>query len=93
MKRTVSGKRNSRSNASSIRQASAQIQFAICITDCEPDLELRNVYKALPDESAARNNYLRIVDESGEDYLYPASYFVVVDLPQEAAVALHGKPE
>jgi hypothetical protein len=69
-----------------------KIRLAVCITDSEPDLELRKVYQVLPDESAAKNNYLRIVDESGEDYLYPASYFVFIDLPQKAERALRGNP-
>ncbi|PYV08197.1 MAG: hypothetical protein DMG23_14180 [Acidobacteria bacterium] len=60
----------------------------MCITDSAPDLEPRKVYKVVPDESAAKSNYLRIVDESGEDYLYPANYFVKVDLPKGAKRAL-----
>jgi len=64
-------------------------RFALCIRndDCE-DLERRKVYRVLTDEDAAREGYMRVVDESGEDYLYPASYFVVVELPQEARDAL-----
>lgn len=69
-----------------------KIRFAVCITDSEPDLELRKVYQVLPDESAAKNNYLGIADESGEGYLYPASYFVLIELPQEAEHALRGAP-
>jgi hypothetical protein len=65
-----------------------QLQFAICITDSEPDLERRKVYQVLPDALAARNDYLRIVDESGEDYLYPASYFVFIRVPKQAEIAL-----
>jgi hypothetical protein len=60
-------------------------RFALCITDVEPDLELRKVYEVLPDSSAAKDNYLRVVDESGEDYLYPGEYFVPVELPRKAA--------
>jgi hypothetical protein len=54
--------------------------FAICINDggYVDDLKVRTVYQALPDASAARSNYLRIIDETGEDYLYPAAYFVSV---------------
>jgi hypothetical protein len=44
-------------------------------------LERRKVYQVLPDDKAADAGYLRIVDESGEDYLYPESYFVSVELP------------
>jgi hypothetical protein len=60
------------------------IKFAVCINDSEPDLELRKVYKVLPDEAAARDQHLRIIDESGEDYLYPASFFVFVEVPKAA---------
>ncbi len=42
------------------------------------DLKVKTVYQVLPDASAARSNYLRIIDETGEDYLYPAVYFVPV---------------
>lgn len=64
-------------------------KFAICIqnTDAE-DLELRKVYEVLPDVAAEREGYVRIIDESGEDYLYPASYFIPIDLSEEAKEAL-----
>ncbi len=64
-------------------------QFALCVKndDCE-DLEKRKVYQIIPDEEAAKEGYLRILDESGEDYLYPESYFVLIELPQEAERAL-----
>jgi len=67
----------------------AEPRFALCIRndDCE-DLELRKVYRILPDDSAAEEGYVRVVDESGEDYLYPASYFVGVTVPQEAQAVL-----
>ena len=45
-------------------------------------LELRKLYQAISDERAAKLHQLRIVDESGEDYLYPEGYFVPVQLPQ-----------
>jgi hypothetical protein len=59
--------------------------FAICIEnkECE-DLENRKIYIVLPDDEATKEGYLRIVDESGEDYLYPESYFILVELPREA---------
>jgi hypothetical protein len=64
-------------------------QFVLCVRnhECE-DLELRKVYQVLPDSKAIRDGYLRIVDESGEDYLYPESYFVALSLPLEAQDAL-----
>lgn len=59
--------------------------FALCIEnkECE-DLEKRKIYEVLPDESAEQDGYVRIIDESGEDYLYPESYFVYIQLPDEA---------
>ncbi|HEY2380331.1 MAG TPA: hypothetical protein VGK48_04020 [Terriglobia bacterium] len=43
----------------------------------------RKIYQVLPDESAARSDYIRVIDDEGEDYLYPASSFVFVELPAE----------
>jgi hypothetical protein len=64
-------------------------KFALCIRNEEcDDLELHKVYQIVPDEHAAKDGYLRIVDESGEDYLYPESYFVLVKLPRKAEEAL-----
>ena len=48
----------------------------------------RKVYHVLPDDKAADEGYLRIVDESGEDYLYPESYFISVELPRKVQEAL-----
>ena len=62
-------------------------RFAICIENSEypASLEMHKVYRVLPDIDAERDGDLRVIDESGEDYLYPASYFVMVDLPRSAA--------
>ncbi|MEK6591315.1 MAG: hypothetical protein AABZ11_11635 [Nitrospinota bacterium] len=55
-------------------------QFAICINTDDPDLLTpRMIYQVLPDESAAKSNYIRVIDNEGEDYLYPAEYFILVD--------------
>ena len=68
-------------------------RYALCIqADTDEDLEVRKVYKVLPDELAATRGHLRIVDESGEDYLYPAESFVLLDLPKTAERALHAAP-
>ena len=58
--------------------------FAVCInnTDYSASLELHKIYRVIPDEDAAKDGDIRIVDESGEDYLYPADWFVMVKLPQ-----------
>jgi len=68
---------------------SREMKFVLCVRneDCD-DLELRKVYRVLPDGKAAQDGYLRIVDESGEDYLYPESYFVSVRLPRKAQEAI-----
>ena len=64
-------------------------QYALCIEnrDCD-DLEQRKLYRIVPDEEAAKEGYLRVMDESGEDYLYPQSYFVIVDVPHHAHAVL-----
>ena len=64
-------------------------RFLLCVRNkgCE-DLELRKLYEHLPDDAAAQEGYVRVVDESGEDYLYPRTYFVAVDLPRDAERAL-----
>ncbi len=65
-------------------------QLVICIRNDEypASLEVRKVYEVLPDSAAAAHHLLRIVDESGEDYLYPEDYFMPIDLPQPVRVAL-----
>ena len=63
--------------------------FALCIRNEECEyLELHKVYQVIPDGRAAKDGYLRIVDESGEDYLYPESYFIFVKLPRKAQEAV-----
>ena len=57
-------------------------QFAIYINTDDPDLLTpRMIYEVLPDESAVKSNYLRVIDNQGEDYLYPAIYFISVNFP------------
>ena len=68
-----------------------QLQFAICVNNAEypASLELYKVYRVIPDKQAERDGDLRVIDESGEDYLYPQKYFVMVDLPQTKARTLN----
>jgi hypothetical protein len=47
-------------------------------------LELRKVYRALPDVAASRRGFVRVVDESGDDFLYPEDLFVPIELPRAA---------
>ena len=67
-----------------------ETRFAVCINNSAypDDLKVRTLYQILPDETAAKSDYIRVIDETGEDYLYPAKYFVFIDVPPEAARAL-----
>ena len=66
------------------------LRFAICVNNSEypASLELHKIYRILPDEDAVQDGDLRVIDESGEDYLYPADYFVMIELPRETAQVL-----
>ena len=72
-----------------MKQPKEKTRFVICIRNegCE-DLAVGKVYSVLADASAAKEDHLRIVDESGEDYLYPSDYFVSIALPQAAEKVL-----
>ena len=65
-------------------------QFVICIKnrDFSASLELRKIYRVMPDDEAAAHKQIRVIDESGEDYLYPAEYFVSIRLPQAVEKAV-----
>ena len=63
--------------------------FATYLRTDDPDsLTPRRVYEVLPDESAAKSKYIRVIDNEGEDYLYPAAYFMLVDFPPAIQQAL-----
>jgi len=68
----------------------ASSHFVICIQNRNyaASLELRKLYEVVADEKASRRSLLRVIDESGEDYLYPADYFLEIDLPQSAQRAV-----
>lgn len=67
------------SNHSKVRRSTA----AVCVSNAgyEASLEPRKIYRVLPDADASRLDLLRVVDESGEDYLYPAAMFRAIALP------------
>ena len=64
--------------------------FVVCVrnTGYPASLELRKIYQALPDADAEAHNLMRVIDESGEDYLYPEKFFRALDLPQDVETAL-----
>jgi len=86
--------RNSRSSASSRRRLTgaprARRRYVLCLSNegHSASLEVRKIYVALADAGAEKNGLLRVVDESGEDYLYPRSRFAVLELPAAVARAL-----
>ena len=67
-----------------------ELRFVICIDNSEypAALEKRKIYEVLPDSGAENINYIRIIAESGEDYLYPASCFVDANLSKETREAV-----
>jgi len=79
-----------KSSVSIMSQKKPALKFAVCVNneDYPASLELHKIYRVLPDEDAAEDGDIRVVDESGEDYLYPADYFVFVDLPRAVEKSL-----
>ena len=67
-----------------------KFQFVICVRNegYEASLEIRKVYDLLKDEEAKSHGLLRVIDESGEDYLFPEDFFVPIDLPSPIQVRL-----
>jgi hypothetical protein len=65
-------------------------RFVICVKnkDYAASLELRKLYQVVADDAAAKLHQIRVIDESGEDYIYPEEYFVPVQLPQSAEKAV-----
>lgn len=65
-------------------------RFALCIdnTDYQVSLIPKKIYEIIPDEKAEKDDLIRIIDESGEDYLYHNSYFKIVEFPIEVEEAL-----
>ena len=64
-------------------------EFVVCLRndDYPVSLERHKIYQVLPDEDAAQDGDLRIIDESGEDYLYPRTWFVPIALPDQVELS------
>ena len=72
------------------RRVGQKKRFVVCVrnTGYPASLELRKIYQALADPEAETHGLLRVIDESGEDYLYPQRFFMSLDLPQPVEMAL-----
>ncbi|MBD2484968.1 hypothetical protein [Planktothrix sp. FACHB-1365] len=67
-----------------MNQEDQEQYFVVCVNnqDYPASLEVKKIYQFIPDEQATHHQMIRVIDESNEDYLYPADYFVVIQLPQ-----------
>jgi hypothetical protein len=65
--------------------------FVVCISNegYQASLENRKIYEVISDAEAGSRHYIRVVDESGEDYMYPEKLFLAVSLPENERAALH----
>ncbi len=83
-------RKNTKSNGLSSSSQSSPARFVLCVRNKSyaASLELRKVYRLLPDQQAVKHHQLRVIDESGEDYLYPEEYFVPIKVPQSAEKAI-----
>ena len=72
------------------RRRKRKPRFAVCVNNegYEASLERNKIYALIPDAQAAREGDVRVVDESGEDYLYPADWFVLVEVPDAVEQSL-----
>ena len=92
MKRTASARKSSSASGSSTRgtRSAAGRRFAVCVDNhgYEVSLERNKIYVVVPDKDAENDGGLRIVDESGEDYLFSADRFVGIDVPAAVRASL-----
>lgn len=94
MKRTVlAGKKSSEKDTSTRRRsvpAQQSASFAVCVKNdgYQASLERYKIYRVLRDPSTAAEGDMRVIDESGEDYLYPAAWFVSIQPPAKVKAAL-----
>jgi Ca2+-binding EF-hand superfamily protein len=90
-------RKNTRSKLSSERKKKPlqRRHYLLCVkNDGYPtSLEVRKIYKPLPDSEANKHRLIRVIDESGEDYLYPRDFFIPIALPKAAEIALAAPAE
>ena len=65
-------------------------KFVVCIKNdaYQASLELYKLYRVLPDETASKDGDIRVIDESGEDYLFPSDYFMPINVPRDVEQAM-----
>ena len=65
-------------------------RYVVCVENggCQASLEVRKIYRALPDEPADKIGWIRVIDESGEDYLFPSKHFMPIELTEDLEHAL-----
>jgi hypothetical protein len=93
MKRTASARKSSSASGISTRPhkpARQARRFAVCVRNdgYEASLERNKIYTVVPDAEAERDGDLRIVDESGEDYLFSADRFIAIEVPPAVRASL-----
>jgi hypothetical protein len=86
MKRMASARRKSRPSGTLTRDR----RFVVCVRNrgYPASLEQNKIYVAIPDEAAERHGQLRVIDESGEDYLFSADRFVAIEVPAAVRASL-----
>lgn len=67
-----------------MKEKRLKTQFVVCVKNegYAASLELRKIYQVVVDSRAEEHGLIRVIDESGEDYLYPVEYFAAIELPQ-----------
>ena len=92
MKRMASAKKSSSARGISTRRktAATEREFAVCVRNegYEASLERNKIYAIQPDADAERDGDLRVIDESGEDYLFSADRFVAIEVPAAVKASL-----
>jgi len=93
MRRMASARKSSSARGTSTRSrrpAARKRRFAVCVQNegYEASLERNKIYTVVPDEDAERDGDLRVIDESGEDYLFSADRFVAIEVPASVRASL-----
>jgi len=85
-----SARRNTKSSGLSTEAKKGEARFVLCVenADYPASLERHKVYQVIGDAQALKHGQLRVIDESGENYLYPQEYFIPIKLPQAAEKAV-----